>query len=81
MRYTNLYFTYLLSYLLPLHYYCYMFSLAAVYFGSAFTNDYVGPLYVGPKSTLAASHAALGESRERQTDRRTDAKPLHYAFR
>jgi len=42
-------------------------------------------LIVGPKCTLAASHAAPGESRwvcrwGIQTDRRTDAKPLHYAF-
>jgi len=47
---------------------------------------------VGPKFTLAASHAAPSESRaacaersindmwKRRTDGRTDAGPLHYAF-
>jgi len=43
-------------------------------------------LIVGPKCTLAASHAVQGDSRwvykwDRQTNRRTDARPLHYAFR
>jgi len=41
-------------------------------------------LIVGPKCTLAASHATLGESREYadgQTDGRTDARPLHNTFR
>ena len=46
-------------------------------------------LNVGPKCTLTASHATLwwvmvcmptGES-DRQKNRRTDARPLHYAFR
>jgi len=42
-------------------------------------------LTVGPKCTLAASHAAPGivtvSMSTGQTDRRTDARPLHYAFR
>jgi len=43
-------------------------------------------LIVGLKCTLAVSHAVPGESRwvcrrDRQTDRRTDARLLHYAFR
>jgi len=42
-------------------------------------------LIVGPKWTLAASHTDPGESRwvlpTGQTDKRTDARPLHCAFR
>ena len=40
-------------------------------------------LFVGPKFTLAALHAAPGEyadGPDRQTDGRTGARPLHYAF-
>jgi len=48
-------------------------------------NKYVGPID-GPKCMLSASHAAPGDHGEyadgtdRQTDRRTDAGRLHYAF-
>jgi len=42
-------------------------------------------LIVGPKCTLAASHAApwwvTVSMPTRRTNRRTDAGPLHYAFR
>jgi len=48
------------------------------------SNTYVGPPYCGLKCMLAASRAAPGElrwvcRRNRQTDRRTDVRPLHYA--
>ena len=52
-------------------------------------NKYVGPRVIGTKCTLAASKAApwwvtasipIADGTDRQTDRRTDARQLHYAF-